>query len=195
MVELAEMKKEDIEKCVGIFIDAFDVKKISENVSENNCQTTESKVETIRQYFEGCIDRNNHYALCLKDDNEIVGIITAWDTLSPYLGESIYVDTVAVAPKCQRNGYGTMMINEFIKMISKDKLIELNTKKKIPAFNLYKKLGFIETEFVILQKSPQMDRVMAEIEENKKLLAKLERLLALESDIQNNHENAQLSYE
>ena len=88
-----------------------------------------------------------------------------------------------------------MMINEFIKMISKEKLIELNTKKTIPAFNLYKKLGFIETEFVILQKSPQMDRVMAEIEENKKLLAKLERLLALESDIQNNHENAQLSYE
>ena len=174
MVELAEMKKEDIEKCVGIFIDAFDVKKISENVSENNCQTTESKVETIRQYFEGCFDRNNHYALCLKDDNEIVGIITAWDTLSPYLGESIYVDTVAVAPKCHRNGYGTMMINEFIKMISKDKLIELNTRKTIPAFNLYKKLGFIETEFVILQKSPQMDRVMAEIEENKKLLAKLE---------------------
>lgn len=52
-------------------------------------------------------------------------------------------------------------------------MIVLNTKKNLPAYGLYKKLGFIESEVVTMQKSPMIEKLMAELEEQKALMKKL----------------------
>ena len=103
----------------------------------------------------------------MKDDDVIVGFITAWDIPCISENKAIHIDTIAVDPEFQKKGYGTKLIEYFISTVSKENLVTLDTKKSIPAFSLYKKLGFIETEIISMQKSPLLDRLQAEIEEYK----------------------------
>lgn len=170
MVEFVEVRKEDIDQCIEIYISSFD-----NNSSEGsiNSEYEYDRRNPLKHYFSGCVDQEGKYAFCLKDTGKIVGIITAWDILCPEMEDAIHIDAIAVAPEYQKKGYGTTMINEFIRTISKEKMIVLNTKKNLPAYGLYKKLGFIESEVVTMQKSPMIEKLMAELEEQKALMKKL----------------------
>lgn len=64
----------------------------------------------------------------------------------------------------------------------------LNTKKNLPAFALYKKLGFMETEMISMQKSPMLDKLKDEIEEQK---AELKRLMAEKGELERMQEKLQ----
>ena len=188
MVELVEIGKEDIRQCIEIYNAAFGYKFSIDSPNDFERNYVLDRLSSLEHYFVECIDKDCKYALCLKDDTKIVGFITAWDILSPDLGDSIYVDTIAVAPECQKKGYGTTMINEFVRTISKDKIIVLNTKKNLPAYDLYKKLGFVETEFVTMQRSPIIEKLIAELEEQKALL---KTLMAEKAELLQKRENEQ----
>lgn len=192
MTEFSKIGKDDIKQCIDIYFAAFDNILYGESGNNDLKDLTPKRSSSLEQYFLDCIDRDGRYAYCVKDDGDIVGIIVAWDRLSPEPGEIIYVDTIAVAPRHQRKGYGTALINEFIRTVSGEKLLILNTKKNLPAYELYKKLGFYETEFVTMQKSPLLDKLMAERaelndmmkkqkEEMEELLKTLEKLKSYEN--------------
>lgn len=189
MVELVEIRKEDIDQCIEIYISAFNNNN-SDGSINSEYEFTYDRHTPLKHYFFGCVDQEGKYAFCLKDDSKIVGIITAWDILCPEMEDAIHIDVIAVAPECQKKGYGTTMINEFVRTISKEKMIVLNTKKTLPAYGLYKKLGFIESEVVTMQKSPVIEKLMAEIEEQKALMKKL---LAEKAELLQKRENEQPS--
>lgn len=193
MVELAKIKKEDIARCVEIYIAAFGYNEIFAKIDDIATHDLEfacalKKSYTFDSYFSKCMEQDGKYALCLKDNSKIVGFITAWDILCPDSGDAIHIDTIAVAPECQKKGYGTIMIEKFIQTISKEKLVVLNTKKNLPAFALYKKLGFMETEMISMQKSPMLDKLKDEIEEQK---AELKRLMAEKGELERMQEKLQ----
>lgn len=190
VVELVEIKKEDIDQCIEIYFSAFDNNINSDGSKNSIYEFTYDRRPLLKHYFIGCIDQEGKYALCLKDDSKIVGIITAWNILCPETEDAIHIDSIAVAPECQKKGYGTIMINEFIRTISKDKMVVLNTKKTLPAYGLYKKLGFIESDVVTMQKSPVIEKLKDEIEEQKALLKKL---MAEKEELLQNLKNEQFS--
>lgn len=186
MIELAEIKKEDIPRCVEIYIAAFGYDEILTKIDNIAVSDTElsgslKKHYDFEAYFSKCMEYDDKYALCLKDDGKTVGFITAWDMLSVESENAIYIDAIAVAPECQKKGYGTIIIEEFIRAVSKEKLVVLNTEKNLPAYALYKKLGFVETEMIVMQKSPKIDKVKAELEKQK---AELKEIMAREGKLE-----------
>lgn len=186
MIQFSKIGKDDIKQCIDIYFAAFDNILYGSSINDILHDFQSRRTSFLEQYFLECIDREDRYAFCIKDGADIVGIIIAWDRPSPEPGEIIYVDTIAVAPEHQRKGYGTALINEFIRTVSGEKLLILNTKKNIPAYELYKKLGFYETEFVTMQKSPLLDKLMAEREE---LNAKIKKLKDEQEEILKELEN------
>lgn len=195
MIELAEMKKEDIARCAEIYFTAFGYDKTFAKLDDIAADDPElagvfKKSYNFEPYFEKCVEQEGKYALCLKDNSETVGFITAWDIPCPDSGDAIHIDTIAVAPECQRKGYGTKIIEMFIQTISKEKLVVLDTKKDKPAFALYKKLGFVETEVISMQKSPLLDRLEAEIKEQK---AELKKIMAEKGELERMQEQLKKS--
>ncbi|MGN0634056.1 MAG: GNAT family N-acetyltransferase [Oscillospiraceae bacterium] len=168
MEELVLMTKDDIETCRKIYFDAF-------GYSANGVCSILSEIYSFEEYFFQCIDDNDKYAYCIKNNLETVGFITAWNQPS-ILDESItYIDIVAVAPLYQKQGFGTRMMSLFIEHVGKDRMFSLQTNRKKPAYKMYKKLGFIDDEnTVTMVKSQAIDQLQAE---NEELMEKCKNLI------------------
>lgn len=130
MKEFLEMQTEDIEDCGKIYMEAFP----SEYYSGD-------KQQFVR-YFNPFIGDYDKYAFVLKDDDVVLGFITALRRPSILENERIIIDVIAISPGYQKQGNGSFMLKEFIKMFSKKAFIMLETKKNIPAYQMYKKMGF-----------------------------------------------------
>ena len=107
MKEIFEMKTEDIEECGKIYMGAFP----SEYYSGDK--------QPFVRYFNPFIGDYDKYAFVLKDDNVVLGFITALRRPSILDNEHIFIDVIAISPEYQKQGNGSFMLNEFIKMFSK----------------------------------------------------------------------------
>ena len=90
VVELVEIRKEDIDQCIEIYISAFDNNN-SDGSINSEYEFTYDRHTPLKHYFFGCVDQEGKYAFCLKDDSKIVGIITAWDILCPEMEDAIHM--------------------------------------------------------------------------------------------------------
>lgn len=62
----------------------------------------------------------------------------------PGIGETnIYIDTVAVLSVCQHKGYGTQMMNDFIKKTD-EKFYSVTAMRSANGYKLYSKVVFAE---------------------------------------------------
>lgn len=130
MKQLLKMQTEDIEICGRIYNEVFP--------SKYNTRTEQSFIK----YFSPFITDYDKYAYVLKENECILGFVTAVIKPSVLEDEVIYVDAVAISPEYQKQGNGTYMLDTFMKLFSENVFIELQTKKKIPAYKMYKKMGF-----------------------------------------------------
>lgn len=93
---------------------------------------------------------NSGYSYVAKREDVILGFILAY-RCPEYGGHySIYIDTFVVNSDAQGNGIGRMLLEKlkedmFHKRIFK---IKLMTKREIPAYKIYKHLGFEEDKYV-----------------------------------------------
>ena len=104
---LEKMMIEDIGICSKIYLDAF-----------GHTDRVPEKYD-LNRYFLNVIKNESAYALVYKENNEIVGIITAIEMPSLDSDSLIYIDVVAVAPDKQKKGYGKSMLKDFYDNYSK----------------------------------------------------------------------------
>ncbi len=130
MKEFIEMQTEDIEECGKIYMEAFP----SEYYSGDK--------QPFVRYFSPFIGDYDKYAYILKENDVVLGFITALRRPSILENEHIFIDVFAVKPEYQKQGNGTYMLDTFMKLFSVKDYIMLETKKNIPAYQMYKKMGF-----------------------------------------------------
>lgn len=161
MGELILMKKEDIEVCTAIYRENFEPQiyaKLYDEMYEKN---------RLERYFSHCINENDKYAYCFKEASEVIGFITAWQYPSTDYDYIIHIDVVAVTIKMQNKGFGTKMLKDFLDNVTKENTVYLNTKKNLPAYKMYCKLGFEDYETQRMIRSPRNIKIKKEIEEMK----------------------------
>ncbi len=156
MKELFEMQTEDIEVCSQIYVEAF------------NSMYHSTNKQAFVNYFSPFIGDYDKYAFVLKDGDVILGFVTALKRPSILEGECIFIDAIAVAPEHQKQGNGSLMLDMFMKLFSDKAFIELNTKKSLPAYGMYKEKGFIPNQDVVsLYYNKRASEIAREIEELK----------------------------
>lgn len=62
------------------------------------------------------IEDYDKYAFCIISDEQIVGYITALEIPSLVDDNTIYIDSIAVAPEFQKKGYGKEALTHFMNM-------------------------------------------------------------------------------
>lgn len=162
MKEFLEMQTEDIEACSEIYMQAF----------PSNYYNRDK--QPFVRYFSPFIDDYDKYAYVLKKNDVVLGFITALRRPSILDGECIYIDAVAVLPQYQKQGNGALILGTFMKRFSEKAFIELNTKKELPAYSMYKKKGFIsDRDIVSLYYNKRASEIAREIEELKARIEKM----------------------
>lgn len=130
MAELRLMTKQDIDECTELYMKAF----------PKEGKLEEYFREWALKYFEEYIVDDRCFACVFEEADTIIGLITA--IVIPSIGDdSTHIDTVAIDPDYQHRGYGTQMLNEFIKF-SGVRIFTLTTMRDSNGYKLYSKLGF-----------------------------------------------------
>ena len=130
MSELRLMKKDDIEGCTELYLEAF----------HHDGKMGEFFRKNLPLYFKKYIGSDYCMAYVLADDDLIIGIMTA--IIIPSIGmNSISIDTVAISPAYQHKGYGTQMLSEFFEK-TQCSFYSLNAQRSGNSYRLYDKVGF-----------------------------------------------------
>lgn len=154
MVMLKPMEKKDIEICGEIHYCAFygkyrdallDKAPKAENDFRNGFD--------FLYYFSRYIEDSDKHALCIIGDDITVGYITALE-MPTFGGDNIiYIDNIAVSPQFQKKGYGTAALKQFMEMFPGSATKRLLTDKKLPAYKMYEKLGFLDMQINVMESS------------------------------------------
>lgn len=162
-MELLEMTLEDIDKCIDIYLRAF----------ERN-----EEYESNKRYFAAYIEHNDKYALKIVDKGEIKGFLVAYDVIQPDGKPLMYIDNFAVAPEYRKQGLGTAALKSFIDRFGNDVMFKLMTHRDMPAFKMYKALYFTDDpRETLLYYSYKIGIAVKAVEEIKKSIANREALL------------------
>lgn len=161
MAELRLMTKDDIKKCTEIYMSAF----------PKEGKLADCFRDWLPEYYEKYIGSEERMAYVLAEADTIIGLITA--IVIPGIGnDSIHIDTVAIAADYQNKGYGTQMLNEFIKC-SGGSLFSLSTTRGGNGYKLYNKAGFED-----IKENAYMIMIPGVTDETKRLKAELEKRMA-----------------
>lgn len=91
---------------------------------------------------------NSGYSYVAKREKEVLGFILAYKC--PTFGGRyfLYIDTIVVNGDVQGNGIGKMLLQKVREGMFKNRIlrVELMTKKEMPAYKIYKHLGFEDVE-------------------------------------------------
>ena len=104
----------------------------------------------IENHFTNLIKDTNNILLVYEEDNIIKGYIYARAT---YENNKVYLlDGLYVEEEARGKGIGTKLIKEALRILKENNItnIDINVlKANEGAYNLYKKLGFIETKVTL----------------------------------------------
>lgn len=114
-----------------------------------NSKLTDEKLKitlkTVKKEFENTIKSRRRLMLFAIEDGKIIGYIIGTMLKNAFEKKSSYLDDIFIKEGYRRKGYGTQLMNEFIKLMKNKKVkkirlgVRTNNEK---AINLYKKLGF-----------------------------------------------------
>lgn len=85
--------------------------------------------------------QENRVYLCLDDEQNIVGTVTI---------KGNGINRIFVLPDCQGNGYGREML-DYAERIILQQYSEIVLDASLPAKRIYKKRGYLEQEFHLIQ--------------------------------------------
>ena len=142
-VSYVELQYEDIPACGRIYFAAFNVdEKMREFYS-------------VDKFFGKFISDNDKFSVGLKYNGQLIGFLVGVQIPSFYTDYIIYIDTIAIDPAFQGKGLGSFLITTFRNSLS-DYMIILNAKKDDRPYQLYKKLGFHESDNVSMSIYPAL---------------------------------------
>lgn len=102
----------------------------------------ETRADSINEFV------NSGYSYVAKRENVILGFILAYKcpTYGGYY--QIYIDTFVVDSDSQGQGIGKMLFEQLSKEMFRNRIynMKLMTKREIPAYKIYRHLGFEEME-------------------------------------------------
>lgn len=132
-VTIEALKKEDLEQISYLASKELDMMPWVEN---------ESGPDSINDFV------NSGYSYVAKRENEVWGFILAYKC--PTFGGHyyLYIDTFVVNSDAQGNGIGKMLLQKLKESMFRNRIfrVKLMTKKEIPAYNIYKHLGFEDVD-------------------------------------------------
>lgn len=134
------MKQDDIMECAEILCDVY-------NNELWQCRWSKGvAIEYLTDYF----NMQKFVGYVLEEDDAVVGGIFAHEKVW-WNNSEVFVEEMFIKPELQRKGYGTMLLGQVEKYVSKKKLagITLSTNKYAPAPKFYKKNGFVDCEHVV----------------------------------------------
>lgn len=160
MIKLKQMEKSDISICGTIHYEAF-FGRLQKALLEKEPQAAKDFFDSFDFgfYFSRYIDCSDKYAYCICNGGEIVGYITALE-LPTFGGDCIiYIDSIAVSPKHQKQKYGKAALEQFAALFPESTVFRLLTDKQRPAFKMYESLGFMDMEMVVMEKSRLLSKI------------------------------------
>ena len=144
-LRVRELKREDIEECVDLFINTF--------TKEPWFDVYESREPLVR-YFENHMANNYFLGFIGLLQKEIVAVSIGMK--KPWIeGMEYYIDEFCVSYDYQGKGIGSLFLKEIEEQLSNYKVegILLNTEEGYPSYDFYKKNGFKKKgDLVILVK-------------------------------------------
>lgn len=145
---LANRKKEDNNKYLVRELDKTDIKEVRELINRAFHSHLTSYDEEKIEKFVG-----NGYSLVACCSDEILGVILGYVMPDLYSG-AIYIDTFTVTEAARGYGIGTKLISHIEKYALSNKIytLKLHTDKTKKAYQIYKHLGFQESENVLMRK-------------------------------------------
>ena len=167
----------DIEQCGYIHYRAFHCKTgeaIAHYLSDYSDKFR--KCFDFKRYFSRFIEDYDKYAFCIIRDKQIVGYITALEIPSFFDYNTIYIDSIAVSPKFQKQGYGKEALKKFMDFFPETTTKKLQTTKDVPAYKMYQQLGFIDMELQVMETSQILVKLHRENQLLKQQLSELQSL-------------------
>jgi aminoglycoside 6'-N-acetyltransferase I len=136
--ELRELNTDSIEEIKVFFFDIFTKEPWNDDWSDKH---------QLHAYIMDLIGNHNSLVLGLFENGTMVGLsmgsIRHW-----YSGTEYYIDEFCIKIEEQGRGLGTQLLNAIETFMKQKgmKHIFLQTERNVPAYNFYKKNGYIELE-------------------------------------------------
>lgn len=138
MTEFVKLDTKNFEQIKELFYAVFTKEPWNDDWSDE---------EQLRLYIGDMIGNKNSLTYGLMEEGKLVGVsmgeIRHW-----YSGTEYYINELCILTSVQKKGYGTMFVNkimEHAKAMGIDHIF-LQTERHVPAFEFYKKQGFILLE-------------------------------------------------
>lgn len=139
-MEIRTMKQDDIKACAEILCSVYN----------NELWMCRWETETAVSYLTDFFDMKKFVGYVLCEDGKIIGAIFAHEKVW-WNNSEVFVEEMFVSPDRQRQGLGTVLLDEVAKYVKEKGLagITLSTNKYAPAPNFYRKNGFVDCEHVL----------------------------------------------
>lgn len=138
MYELKRLSLDDKETIIDVFVSVFTKEPWNDDWSDK---------EQLDMYINDLIGQGYSLTYGLYEDNELIGIsmgyIKHW-----YSGTEYIINELCIKTDRQGNGAGTFFLAEIEKAVKGLglKQIFLLTDSNVPAYDFYRKNGFVEAE-------------------------------------------------
>lgn len=111
-----------------------------------------------------CTDSNNKIFLYTMNQvltenykNEIIGIIVYRIILLNYKKIRIYIPLISIHKDMRSYGYGSLILDDFIKKYYKNRIIELVLLSLESSYDFYSKLGFTKSDVKYIKKNETIE--------------------------------------
>jgi ribosomal protein S18 acetylase RimI-like enzyme len=140
---------------------------------DNLTKALEQKHKFIYKYCENinidylkaiCLDSNNKILLYTINEklttnykNEIIGILVYRIILSKRNKMRIYIPLISIHKDMRSYGYGSIILDDFIRKYKKNKTLELVLLSLESSFDFYNKLGFVKSDVKYIEKKETIE--------------------------------------
>jgi len=144
-MKIREANKEDMNKITKIFMEEYKKPPYNEDWTEEYAR------KKLEYYF-----RENNIDVAENENREIIGFIIS-SSYYWYDGLRGNIDEIVVSLKFQGTGIGKKLMEKAMERLKESgiKKLSLMASKKSKAFEIYKKWGFIDEDFVFMIKNLQ----------------------------------------
>lgn len=105
------------------------------------------KRSEVERYFDDLVKTPNFLGYVIDENNKIIG--GCFGVINDYFKNIKYkINEIFIARECQGFGYGSNALRQIEALVYEKNavIIELSTDREVPAFNFYKKNGFISSQ-------------------------------------------------
>ncbi|MBD5136579.1 MAG: GNAT family N-acetyltransferase [Lachnospiraceae bacterium] len=136
MIKIKELNIDYIEEIKSLFCDIFTNEPWNDDWSD---------ASQLHEYILDLIGNRNSLTLGIYEDNKLIGL-SMGSIMHWWIGTEYYIYEFCVKADKQRQGVGTEFlkcVEEYVKRLNVTHIF-LQTERTVPAYEFYKKNGFVE---------------------------------------------------